>query len=157
MAEEVEKERSVDAVEVLNLRHELGLSQREAGEMLACTTQLIGHIESGRRPLGPYRRERVQELRAAFASGGMEGVGALAPFAKPPRHRIKGGWKASIPPGDAEELMYWRQALGLTQQAATGLLGLSVHSIRAIEAGRMKISDQVRSYMNLEEAKRFKA
>lgn len=142
--------------ELLEMRRKLGLTQREAGEHLKCSTQTIWNMEAGARKVSPYRAERIREVLAAFAAGGQEAVAALPAFEKPPAHRVKGGWKAAIPPGDAQEMVDWRVAMNLTQRAAVPVVGLGIHSIRAIERGYMRITERVRENMESYERKMLK-
>jgi DNA-binding XRE family transcriptional regulator len=138
---------SEDREKMLEYRHVLGLTQQAAGLRLACGTQMVAHIEAGRRKLGPYRSIRVQEELEAFRTGGQEALDKLPAFARPPKHRTLGGY--TIPANDFYEMGYWRGERGLTQEQAANVLFLTVHSIRAIEQGRMRISEATRSNMDL--------
>src|SRR5882672_8908925 len=132
----------------VNGRH---LTQRQAADFLMCSPTLIAYVEGGKARLTPARVKRIEELVAAFKAGGMEAVNALPPWARPSKEKTPGGCR-TVSPADAEEMVGWRVALGLTQRQAVGKVGLSLSSIRAIEYGNMRITDRVRG--NMETAER---
>lgn len=136
---------------MVGFRRELSISQAKAAVVLNCSPALVALVEFGKRRIGEARRKRLEDARTAFASGGMAAVDALPEFEKPPRSRKTA---EGVPPGDADEMRGWRIAMNLTQESAGPRIGLGVHSIRAIEGGRMRITDRVRKYMESEEAGR---
>jgi DNA-binding XRE family transcriptional regulator len=124
-------------------RHDMALTQVEAAKFFGCSGPTIAHIETGRFKLGQRRRERMEQGRAAFASGGLEAVLALPPMAPKP----VGGYRTPVPPEDRDNMVLWRCNLALTQAQAARQLGLSIHTIRAIEHGRLRITERVAAFM----------
>jgi DNA-binding XRE family transcriptional regulator len=131
---------------LLAWRRDLQISQTTAARLLRCSQGLIGFVESGKRSIGTWRLEWMQSARAAFASGGIEKVEEMAAPVKP-----SAGRRAAVPAEDADEMTGWRIVMDMTQEAAARQLGLSVHTVRAIEHGRLRISPRVRAFMEKDE------
>jgi len=132
-----------DATSMVFFRRALALTQVEAARFFGCSGPTIAHIELGKIELGRRRLERMQQGRAAFASGGLEAVLALPPM--PPKPA--GGYRAPVPPEDKDNMVLWRCNLRLTQEQAARQLGLSIHTIRDIERGRLRITERVAAFM----------
>lgn len=137
------------AVEVKEFRSKLGITQREAGPILGCSTATISHLELGYIQLGWQRRSRLREALAAFEAGGIEAVKALPPFRNLRVLR-------TVPSEDGPEMARWRKEMGLSRQGAARRLGfMSPRTIDAIERGKRRITDRVRAYMRKDEKSRI--
>lgn len=132
-----------DAILMKEFRKKLGVKQADAGKILGCSQVLIAMIERGWNAIVRPRRKRMEEAVAVFESGGMEAVKAMEPFTYVRQRHPR----REPPPGDREEMKIWRKNSGLSIWDCTEELGISVHSIRAIERGHMRISDRVRENM----------
>ena len=133
-----------DAILMKEFRDRLGITQKRAATILGCSRVLVARVETGWNRLVRQRRKRMVEAVAVFESGGMEAVEAMKAFTciRVPKPRQE------VPPGDREEMKIWRIDSGLGLWDATEELGLGVHSIRAIERGRMRITERVRANMH---------
>jgi len=137
-----------DAVILVRFRYELGIGQATAAKIIGCSQSMVANIEKGQRRLGGWRHDRIAEARTVFASGGLPAVMALAPAVKPV---LK--YRTPVPVEDRDEMTGWRVVMDLTQSQAAKQLGRSVETIRAIEHGRLRISPEVRAWMEKDERK----
>lgn len=124
-------------------RKKLGLSQARAATVLGCSRALIALTEIGKNRIVGPRQRRMEATLAAYEAGGMEAVEALGAFRCV---RLRRG-RTPVPPEDRETMATWRRGVGFSLWEAADDLGLSIHSIRAIERGLMRITERVRANM----------
>lgn len=129
--------------EMKTWRSKLGVAQVRAATILGCSRQLIAAIEAGRSPLVRPRRKRMEEALAEFERAGMEAVDLMPEFRCVRQRR----GRSPVPEEDRETMKTWRRENDMTAWEAAEDLGLSIHSIRAIERGLIRISDRVRANM----------
>ena len=132
-----------DATTMVFFRRDMAMTQVEAARFFGCSGPTVAAIELGRIKLGRRRLERMAQARAAFASGGLEAVLGLPPMAPKP----VGGYRTPVPAEDRDNMVLWRCNLRMTQAQAAQQLGLSIHTIRAIENGRLRITERVAGFM----------
>lgn len=132
-----------DAVLMKEFRKKLDVTQAKAATILGCSRALVARTETGCNRIVWQRRRRMEHAAKVFESGGLAAVEELKPFS----YVREPTTPAPVPAEDREEMKIWRMDRGFDLYESTEELGLSVHSIRAIERGRIRISKRVRANM----------